>query len=394
MAEGTTKSSKETNDHPSVDAGRGAALLASLSELTKTLEESAHAGESCAYMLIFSEQRMPTMYPVGQEAIIGRSRQADICIEHESVSRRHARIHRENDGRFLLVDLDSRHGTRINGRPVKRQALESGDRLRFGGTSAVLITFRSRFEELLIELQCINATHGWAVGTALNLNTTNQALRAALLQLKALSGPDEEPAKKEALRSVIADLEDGLQRHEELAEELRQLAHIGDFGERRILVADLLQPVIRAIPFPIHPPFQLITNIDAEVWVTCSPDLIRQMVMELVVNALGAMPLGGTLRVSAQRVELDRAEALAFLAPGPNLRIVVADSGVGMPPETRRRAFEPFFSTKSAYEGSGLGLTKVQQIVKSHLGLVELNSRLGEGTTITIHLPLLDDRDV
>jgi signal transduction histidine kinase len=105
------------------------------------------------------------------------------------------------------------------------------------------------------------------------------------------------------------------------------------------------------------------------------PDAVRQVVLDLLTNAINAMPNGGELRVSTAAVD-DR------------VGLVVGDSGVGMDPKTRARIFTPFFSTRAGAEsGSGLGLSVSLQIVESHGGTIEVESEPGRGATFTVWLP-------
>jgi signal transduction histidine kinase len=387
MTEDHSDESKETGDHPVIDTNLGNSLLGALDEFA-IREGSWDTLECRAFLLVFSSSRMPAIYPAGDRAVIGRGGNAAICIQDDSLSRRHAQISRQEDGTFLIEDLGSRHGTRVNGEVVQRRCLASGDRLQFGGVRAVVVTFGGRFEELLLELQAINAIHTLAVGAGLGMGNTNQAMREALTELKRrvlTGGPT-----LELLAPLVKQLEQGLLQNEALAQELLDLAKIGDHHERSIPLFELLNPVFREISFPVYPPFQLLTDIEPHLRCTCNPDLLRQALMELAVNAIEAMPAGGTLKISARQVELGSraARAAPFQTPGPYLRIVVSDSGAGMPSECCRRAFEPFFSTKPSYKRSGLGLTRVQHIVKSHLGFITVTSALGEGTSVAIHLPL------
>ena len=102
---------------------------------------------------------------------------------------------------------------------------------------------------------------------------------------------------------------------------------------------------------------------------------IRELLTNLIFNAVDAMTTGGTLT-------LGTAVAEGFV------RIWVSDTGVGMNAETRQRCFEPFFTTKTGAKGSGLGLALVHSIVERHHGVVEIDSEPGRGTTVTIRLPL------
>jgi PAS domain S-box-containing protein len=116
---------------------------------------------------------------------------------------------------------------------------------------------------------------------------------------------------------------------------------------------------------------------------------IEQVLLNLAVNARDAMPNGGTLSVETENFEVD--EEYAALDPslqaGPHVRVRVVDTGFGMDRETLDRAFEPFFSTKSKDQGTGLGLATVYGIVTQAAGVIDLHSEVGGGTTVTILLP-------
>jgi PAS domain S-box-containing protein len=100
---------------------------------------------------------------------------------------------------------------------------------------------------------------------------------------------------------------------------------------------------------------------------------MKQALLNLVKNAIAAMPNGGGLRVSTK-------------AEGGEVRIAVADSGEGMSEERMAKIFEPYFTTRE--NGSGLGLTLVFKIVKEHRGEIQVSSKVGEGSTFTIQLPV------
>jgi PAS domain S-box-containing protein len=116
---------------------------------------------------------------------------------------------------------------------------------------------------------------------------------------------------------------------------------------------------------------------------------IEQILLNLAVNARDAMPNGGTVSVATENFTVDA--AFANLHPlveaGPYVRLSVTDTGTGMDRKTIDRAFEPFFSTKPKDKGTGLGLATVYGIVSQTGGMVELDSEIGAGTTVTILLP-------
>jgi hypothetical protein len=119
---------------------------------------------------------------------------------------------------------------------------------------------------------------------------------------------------------------------------------------------------------------------------------IEQLVINLAVNAKDAMPAGGSLTIEILSVQLTAGQAkeLHGLAQGPHVVLRVTDSGAGMSTETVARAFEPFFSTKGHGQGSGLGLAMVYGAVAQCKGHIGIDSRLGHGTTFTMHFPATD----
>jgi two-component system, NtrC family, sensor kinase len=103
---------------------------------------------------------------------------------------------------------------------------------------------------------------------------------------------------------------------------------------------------------------------------------IKQILVNLVLNAREAMPQGGTLALETKNMRKD-------------ILIVVSDTGKGIPKESIPHIFEPFFTTKKACSGAGLGLSVVYGIVRDLKGVIKVDSVLGQGTTFTIRLPAL-----
>lgn len=125
---------------------------------------------------------------------------------------------------------------------------------------------------------------------------------------------------------------------------------------------------------------------------------MKQVFINVILNALQAMPKGGelTLRTAAAApeslpVELARRALMTWRPGEAAVRCDVADTGVGIPADQVQKAFEPFFTTKPAGQGTGLGLAISRSIVEKHRGGISLASHEGRGTTVTIVLPIVHE---
>jgi signal transduction histidine kinase len=117
------------------------------------------------------------------------------------------------------------------------------------------------------------------------------------------------------------------------------------------------------------------------------PDEIQQVCLNLLMNAIHAMPEGGKIAINLEYV-IRRKEGLALAPPSPYLMLEFSDTGPGVPQADRARIFDAFFTTKEAGEGSGLGLPVSHGIVKDHDGWMEVDDRPGGGAVFRVFLPI------
>ena len=122
--------------------------------------------------------------------------------------------------------------------------------------------------------------------------------------------------------------------------------------------------------------FNTVTDLpEAPLIVTYDAQLVEQVLINMIHNAVQAMPNGGSLRISVKCI-------------GETAQIAIQDSGSGISPENLKRIFDPFFTTKPEGEGTGLGLSVSYGIIANHNGRIDVESEMGKGTTFTIVLPI------
>ncbi len=250
------------------------------------------------------------------------------------------------------------------------------------------VTERHRLLERLQHAEKMEAVGKLAGGIAHDFNNLLSVIlgQAELL----LRRSDEDGAQHAGLREIRHAAKRAAQLTGQLlALSRKQLlrARVLDIGRKLDEMSSLIERVLGVeVDLAIHPPV-------GTPRVRVDESQLEQVILNLVTNARDAMPKGGRLEVRCQREALDAA-ALAGtgLPPGEYARIEFSDDGVGMSDSVANRIFDPFFSTKTAGRGTGLGLAAVHGIIEQSGGHIEVRSTLGEGTTFIVSLPHVDER--
>jgi signal transduction histidine kinase len=221
-----------------------------------------------------------------------------------------------------------------------------------------------RLTERVAELGTLAASMAHEIGTPMNVILG----RAELLMQRT----DDEMMKK-GLTIITAQVE----RITKLINQLLTFARRGppNFGplDMREVVKNALDAVEERLS---RHGVQVVSEHDEELPpIHGDGDLMMQVLLNLVLNAVQAMPDGGTLRVATAH------------EGEPHVRLTVTDSGHGIPPNVLPKIFEPFVTTKERGQGTGLGLTVVLGIVQEHGGFITVDSTPGQGTTFTVFLP-------
>ena len=244
-------------------------------------------------------------------------------------------------------------------------------------------TIRQRDEQLR-QAQKMEAIGRLAGGVAHDFNNLLMAIHGyAEMLVQILDEGDERRTDAEEIVKA-ADRAAGLTR-QLLAFSRRQV-----FTQQAVALDQLVEGMRKMLQRMIGSDIQIATQI----WPDLTPVLadstqLEQILVNLIINARDAMPGGGTVRIELRNVELDKIGVAAHpgLHPGDYVEMVISDTGSGMDAETASRIFEPFFTTKEGGKGTGLGLATVYGIVQQSNGAIEVQSRLGHGTTFCIYLP-------
>ncbi|HEY6952499.1 MAG TPA: ATP-binding protein [Bacteroidota bacterium] len=214
----------------------------------------------------------------------------------------------------------------------------------------------------------------------------NNVLAPIIVSIQSLRRRWDDPQS----RNNLAMLEASVQRGAELIKQVTMFAR-GVEGERvEVGPGDLVNEVISIISRTIPKPIKLESAVADDLWTVAGDRRqLLQVIVNLCMNAKDAMPRGGTLSLTAENAVVDEriARSNPEAKPGIYVMIQVTDTGTGIPTSDLDKIFEPFYTTKSLEQGTGLGLSTALGIVRSHRGFIMVESTVGLGTTFTVYLP-------
>jgi PAS domain S-box-containing protein len=248
------------------------------------------------------------------------------------------------------------------------------------------LTRQHELEAQFLQAQKMETVGRLAGGVAHDFNNLLTVINGTA-ELVSMQLRENDPLQADVLQIRSAGERAASLTRQLLAFSRKQIVNPAIFDLHEV-VADM-QPMLRRL---IGEDIELLVRSSPGVAVQADPGHVEQLMMNLVVNARDAMPMGGRLTIDVQGVEVDEAQASAqaSMRPGRYVRLAVGDTGVGMDEAARLRIFEPFFTTKPAGHGTGLGLATVYGIVKQSGGTIGVSSEPGTGTTFTIWLPRVE----
>jgi PAS domain S-box-containing protein len=202
----------------------------------------------------------------------------------------------------------------------------------------------------------------------------------------------EHVAPADPLAEDLKMIFNAAKRAKELVEQILIFSRQLDIEQKPLSLHLIVKETVKLLRPTIPSTINIVQNVDASCPpVLADPTQMHQVVMNLCVNAFHAMEEnGGTLTIDLQPVNVDRAPADLYphLKEAEYVRLSISDTGKGMDPSTTNRIFEPFFTTKAPGKGTGMGLSVVHGIVRSHNGDLVVFSEPGKGSIFHVYLPV------
>jgi signal transduction histidine kinase len=225
-----------------------------------------------------------------------------------------------------------------------------------------------------------------AAGIAHEINNPLTYVRANLSMLRQewseMEKGIEAGAELSSLAGTLAESEElidesleGVDRAAAIVRDVKGFSHAGRAEREQADLRPLLDGVLRLADPQMPDSIRLEREHGDLPLISCAPQELKQVFLNLVVNASQAMPSGGTITVSSQ-------------VDGDHVVVSVADEGSGIAPDDLERIFDPFFTTKPVGEGTGLGLALSYEILRRHGGEIAVDSELGRGTRFRVRLPI------
>lgn len=250
------------------------------------------------------------------------------------------------------------------------------------------ITEKKQLEAQFFRAQRLESLGTLASGIAHDLNNVLTPILsvAQLLPLRLTDLDDR-------TQNLLKILESSAHRGADLIKQILSFAQGIEGKHVSIQPAHLLLDIQKIVEQTLPKSIEIERDVPADL-ATVSGDMtqLHQVLMNLCINARDAMPQGGTLKIQATNRSIDDPFVRTHLSAkvGNYVEITITDTGTGIAPQLLDRIFDPFFTTKAIGTGTGLGLSAVIGIIKSHGGFLDVQSQVGQGTQFQIYLPTSD----
>jgi len=232
-------------------------------------------------------------------------------------------------------------------------------------------------QEQLVRSEKLAVIGQLAGGVGHELRNPLGAIKNAVYYIKGKIAKSELGQKEPRVMEFLNIMDDEINSSNKIISDLLSFSRVGKPSVSLTRIEKVVEDALSHTPIPEN--IELVKKLDADLpEVEIDPDQIRQVLVNMITNAVQAIPEGGELTLAAGRRD-------------NFLEVKVADTGYGIPKETLDKIFDPLFTTKA--KGIGLGLAVCKAIIDRHQGQIEVESEVGKGTAFTVKLPLTVKKD-
>lgn len=259
-----------------------------------------------------------------------------------------------------------------------------------GNISGSVLVFRDISEKLKLieEHQKVARLESLGILAGGIAHDFNNLLTAIVGSISVARVYSTRPGMQQKLDQSLERAEKACMQSKELTQQLLTFARGGAPVKQKASLTELVQDsanfILQGTSIQRH------YHLPTDLWLAeVDPGQLSQVIQNLVLNARDAMPDGGDLTIGAENLPADHPDLKGLAAPveGPHIRLIIKDTGIGIPAENLTKIFDPYFTTKEA--GNGLGLAICYSVIRNHQGLILVDSVPDQGTTFTIYLPAL-----
>jgi signal transduction histidine kinase len=243
---------------------------------------------------------------------------------------------------------------------------------------------RQQAEEALRQSQKMEAVGQLSGGIAHDFNNLIMIVKGSLRLLRRRLGED----LGQQGNAYIGNAEEALDRAAHLTQRILAFSRRQPLTPQRVSLSHLVEGMKDLLRHSVGEKVEIVTRLNAGWSTLCDVNQMENVILNLAINARDAMPDGGRLTIETSDLTLPVAPpGVEDFKPGDYAALIVSDTGHGMAEEVRRRAIDPFFTTKPQGKGTGLGLSMTFGYVRQSAGHLVIQSAPGEGTAMTILMP-------
>jgi signal transduction histidine kinase len=295
----------------------------------------------------------------------------------------------EADGVLLQIAEDLSKGHAV----IEQQSLEIKDKFfentyaavrdrddNYLGTVLVCrdVTDRKRMEQQMIQSEKMAAIGELAAGVAHEINNPLDGLLNCILRIR------RDPLNERQTKEYLGLMEEALRRIETTVGQLLNFSRQRDLELTSVSLNEVVNEVVGLIAYSADEKgIQIKKHFQEELdLILGDKHLLEQVVLNLALNAIAAMPDGGVLTFKTGEIGFDA------LLGKVTVFVQVTDTGIGIPKSVQDRIFDPFYTTKITEKGTGLGLSVSNRIIRQHEGVIEFDSKIEQGSVFTVKLPV------